>query len=74
MDDEELLEKAKALGAVEDLPEDDQKFVERVLGLLRQEKKVTKKERSRIDELHREHVAQAGDVDPNEDVDEDDFV
>jgi DNA replication initiation complex subunit (GINS family) len=75
MDDEEFLEKAKALAGAEDLSEDEKKLVERVLALLRDEKKVLKKDRLRIAEIHKDLVGnREEDADPNEDIDEDDFV
>lgn len=75
MDDEELLAMVKALDAVTDLSADDRKTVDRIAGLLKQEKRVVKKDQVRIQELHKEHLGGNGDgEDPNEDIDEDDFV
>jgi hypothetical protein len=74
MDDEELLKMAEALEEVEDLTASDRKFVEKVLEYLREEKRLTKKDKQVLMDLYKEHVKDGDDGDPNEDIDEDDFV
>jgi hypothetical protein len=74
VDDEELLGMAKALGGVSDLSDDERKFIDKILDLLKQERKLSKKDVERLKVLHEEHLGEEAGEDPNDDVDEDDFV
>lgn len=75
MDEEELLKKAEKIDGIEDLSDSERKFIEKMIESLREEKRLAKKDKERILEMHREHVASGEeDEDPNGDIDEDDFV
>jgi hypothetical protein len=75
MGDEDLLEMAEALEKTEDLTKDDAKFLERTIALLREEKRLSKKDRARLMEMHRDVLGEKEDGSGNEeDIDEDDFV
>lgn len=75
MEDDDFLEMAEAVGKNEDLTEEDREFLEKIISLLRDEKTLPTKDRKRLVEMYKEVVGEKKkEDDPNEDIDEDDFV
>lgn len=73
--EESLLKMAEALKRVESLTADEEKFLERIEGMFREERRLTKKDKTMLLEMYKEHIGEdkTSEEDPNE-VDEDDFA